>query len=118
MAKFDESNKVSTEDMEQIAGGTSKETAADSRFLHELLRDNPDYQPHIYNARQVANVWRYVKDIVGAWKSVGVICEASCGVASHLEKSNSYYIDNKEVSRQEAINHAMEVVGKTITGNW
>ncbi len=110
MAKFDESKKVSTEEMEQVAGGTAQETAADSIFLNELLRGRPE-QPNRYSEFKV-RLQNHSQEIVDAWASVGVTCKIDNGSFNSDGGNNVYSINGKEVSRDAACKYAMRMVGK------
>ncbi len=89
---MDENKKVSTEDMEQVAGGTDHQTADDSRFLNVLLRGRPG-QCNRYGENTVRYL-NYDKEIAKAWASVGVTCKIDSG--GWL--SGGYSISKKRIS--------------------
>ncbi len=98
-------NILDMEDLEKTAGGTPGELADDTRFLNVLLRGRQG-QPGRYNAVKCFFSGDVAREIQTAWKSVGIdIWQADVG-------GNSYSLNGKEITRDEAWAHAEKVVGK------
>ena len=106
-------NELSTEQLEEVAGGNKYHTADDSCFLNVLLQGHPA-QPDRHGALKLQvsydsdNAPRYA-EIKNAWKAVGVdvkIKDDSIG--------NKYSINGQKVTREMAMNHAMKVMGKQL----
>ena len=102
---------MSDEELDQVAGGTNGETASDSRFLNSLNGSCDRY-----------GTWRiqhedHDNEIRDAWKRVGVDVKIRTGNLFTGGSDNVYSINGKEVSRTEAIQHAMNVTGKQMAWN-
>lgn len=83
---------LSPEDLEGVSGGNCKELSSDSYELSKLgLCGNYDYYDLLWAPG-------HCQAVVDAWKKAGVDCRFSdvCG--------NTYYINGKKVSRNDAIN--------------
>lgn len=114
----DELNKLSDEDLDNVAGGSFFETADDSYFLNSLNG--------LCDCYDATKIFLSMKDDEGAtlsgkiekaWESVGIKAELYPNLTSH----NKYFIDGKEITREEAHQHAMRVVGYTMKDsdwNW
>ena len=110
---------MSDDELDNVAGGACGETGQDSRFLNVLLRGNPA-QCDRYGAWRIS-VESHEDEIKKAWAAVGVDAEIDGGNYFILGKSNSYSINGKKVTRDEAYQHAMNVVGKQMSKsdwNW
>ena len=111
MRKLFANKALDVEEMENVAGGSADQTADDSRFLNVLLRGHPA-QCDRYGEKKItldyANNDRRFAEIEAAWKV--------CGVEAKVKKSyaNHYYIDGFEVTQSQAMNHAMNVMGKKL----
>ena len=111
MRKLFANKALDVEEMENVAGGSYDQTADDSRFLNVLLRGHPA-QCDRYGEKKIkldyANNDRRFAEIEAAWKV--------CGVEAKVKKSyaNHYYIDGLEVTQSQAMNHAMNVMGKQL----
>ena len=112
MKKLFADKTLDAEQMEEVAGGTIKETADDSRFLNVLLRGHP-LQPDRYGEERldydVANKHSRYREIEKAWEA--------CGVDVRIREggSNNYYsINGETVTREAAMNHAMAVMGRPL----
>ena len=100
MMKLDKENKLTNDELEQVAGGGG--WADDSRFLNVLLRGRK-VQCGRYGGWTVDN---HSEEIEKAWRSVGVII-------LHDVHGYGYSLDYKtEISQAEAWLHAEQVVGK------
>ena len=109
MMKPDKTNKLSNEELEQVSGGCVYETANDSKFLNVLLRDTGYYRCDRYGRATV--VWGSsgispLADVENAWKGLGIKIEF------HDRANNKYYLDGKQITRDEAWDHAEKLVGK------
>ena len=100
----DELEKMSDEELENVAGGTYKETAADSRFLNDLagLCDRFGSTRAFFDTNKVA------EEAKSGWGKVGIEFYFRPGVG------NKYYLDGKRISRNEAIRYACNKVGKNL----
>ncbi len=113
MRKLFADKALDTEQMDDVAGGTYHETADDSRFLNVLLQGHPA-QPDRYGERKLDldyanNASRYA-EIRAAWNACGVHLQ----YIGTVEKDNVYYIGNKEVTQEQARQHAMNVMGRQL----
>ena len=103
-----ELEKLTDEELDWVAGGNLYELADDGRFLNVLLRGRPG-QCDRYGE------WRaqfHMDDIAKAWASVGIAAKLDNRLGIH----NKYYLDGKQISRDEAMEHAEQVVGKHLDG--
>ncbi|MBR3722115.1 MAG: hypothetical protein IKN12_05045 [Selenomonadaceae bacterium] len=96
-----ENAKLNDEELEQVVGGDVM--ADDSRYLNVLLRGREGHCGRYGYWKALDNY----KEIVNAWASVGV--EFNCDGEDFCYR---YYIDGRQVSRDEAWLHAEQVVGK------
>ena len=109
MRKLFADKTLDAEQMDGVAGGTYGENADDSRFLNVLLRGRPG-QPDRYGETRCYGSSEIEKEITTAWASVGVTANIYKAPAG----KNHYYINGKEVTRDQAWAHAQQVVGKTL----
>lgn len=97
-------NMLTLEEMEDVSGGSYHQLSCDGFFLRWLLVGRPG-QP-----QNAPEFWELnekdAENIVQAWKTVGVECKGE----PYLD--NKYYIKGREVSMEDAYNHAMNLVGK------
>ncbi len=113
MRKLFANKALDVEQMDDVAGGSYHELADDSRFLNVLLRGHPA-QPDRHGERKLeldyANNGSRYAELRNAWDACGV----------HLHKidetgGNRYVLHSgREVTREQAMNHAMNVVGKQL----
>ena len=113
MRKLFANKALDTEQMDDVAGGTYHQTADDSRFLNVLLRGHPA-QPDRYGERKLDldyanNASRYA-EIRAAWNACGVYLQH----IGTVESDNVYYIGDKEVTQEQARQHAMNVMGRQL----
>ncbi len=105
-----ENKKVSMEEMGKVTGGTLTDSSADSKFLGALTGKCDRYGTGmIYWSTQAAN------EVKNAWAELGVTVEMK------KNDPNRYFVGGKEISRDEAMEHAQNVVGKHIdrkTWDW
>ncbi len=103
-----EAKELNAEQLEVVSGGLDQETKLDSYFLNYMLGNDvcrrwQGSDGKLYND---TDIFRQVRD---AWRKVGVEF-----VADYSDK-NEYYIDGKQVSRRQALEHAQSVLGKKVT---
>jgi hypothetical protein len=113
MRKLFANKALDVEEMDNVAGGSIHEIADDSRFLNVLLRGHPA-QPDRHGERKLeldyANNGSRYAELRTAWEACGV----------HLHKidetgGNRYVLHSgREVTREQAMNHAMNVIGKQL----
>ena len=112
-------SKLNDQELEGVAGGSAGTTAEDSRFLNVLLAGKPS-QCDRYGAARI-RLEDHDSEIADAWKSVGVDATIHSGGPISSGRANTYKINGKEVSHYEAMQHAMNVVGKQMSRedwNW
>ena len=108
---------ISDDELDGVSGGSSGQTADDSRFLNVLLQGR-DWQPERYGQFRL-KMSDYDGEIQNAWKSVGVDATIRTGNILGSGRQNTYEINGKEVSQYEAMQHAMNVVGRHLkTSDW
>ncbi|MBE8952133.1 MAG: hypothetical protein SR1Q7_03180 [Quinella sp. 1Q7] len=95
---------MSDEELSMVAGGTKYEMANDSRFLNSLNGSCDRY-----------GEWRVLfeenlEEIKEAWKTVGIVAHLWDGA-----NKNEYYLDGKQITQEEARQHAMKVTGHYMT---
>ena len=93
---------MSDEELDQVAGGTANQMADDSQFLNELTGKQDRYG----SFRCWFEGVRIGKELTKSWAAVGVTY-----VYSQNWNDCKYSIDGRDVSQQEARNHAMRVTG-------
>lgn len=91
---------LSDEELDQVAGGNYDECVADMNFLRQCEVDVGDYDPD-YDL-----LFLRVEE---AWAKVGIKCSAWDMDYNVSVYKNKYYLDGKEISREEAIEHAKKV---------
>ena len=106
MKKIDmELEAMSDEELEQVAGGTWAETAADSRFLNSLNGSTDRY-----GALRIAFTpgSKIQEEIQRGWEKVGITFTWHNGAIS----GNEYYLKGRKITQSEARKHAMQFTGK------
>ena len=113
MRKLFADKQVSAEQLEAVAGGSTKQTADDSRFLNVLLRGHPN-QPNRYGETRAGSM--YEADTVRAevrkgWKA--------CGIRFGRRGSDeeNYYEDmntKQSMTQESAMRLAMQRMGKQL----
>ena len=88
-----ELEKLTDEQLDQIAGGNTIETSRDSHFLYDHgLMDT------WYGDYKVGWQWLSVSPKIDAgWSKAGITC------VTKPSKSNQYFVGGKEITRDEAI---------------
>ena len=97
--------QLSDEELDGIAGGTNFESAEDSKFLNNLLNGTEYYQCNSYSVNEIADVVPRFQ-LMMAWKSIGI------DVKLARNYKNTYILDGKEISRDQALEYAKKTVGK------
>jgi len=105
--------KLSDNSLNLVSGGTKQETADDSRFLNVLLYGRP-YQCDRYGEYRVSR-GDHDGEISNAWASVGVQVAFDSGTLVRDGGANHYYVNNKEVTQEQARQYAMKVTGVYLT---
>lgn len=96
---------MSQEELENVAGGTYNQTAADSRFLHDLNGSTDGY-----SAGSAFFIHSKIsREVTAAWSKLGISVDTSWGCPD-----NKYYLDGKEITRREAINYACKKYNTTL----
>lgn len=99
---------MSDDELDQVAGGNCYETADDSRFLNSLNGSCDRYgATRIY----FAHGWTGIDaEIDKAWATVGI--KAHCNpIWSYKSDHNTYELNGKQITQEEARQHAMKVTG-------
>ena len=97
---------MSDEELDHVAGGNCFAMADDSRFLNSLNGSTNRYsEAQIYTNDHING------EIRKAWADVGINCYLHPGLVG----DNQYYLNGKEITQEQARQHAMNVVGKQMT---
>jgi len=100
--------KISDNSLDFVSGGNTVETSDDSKFLNSLLYHRPA-QCDRYGTWRI-EYQSHDEEIRTAWASVGV-----AAFLNDYDLNNSYMVNGKWVSQDEARWHAMEVTGVYLT---
>ena len=108
--------KLTDDELDNVAGGTPGESANDSRFLNVLLHETDKYhQCDRYGELKIVWSAGAREDVRKSWYSLGI--DFKHGYVG----GNEYKLNGKKISREEAWAHAESVVGKHLTKeqwNW
>ena len=108
--------KLTDDELDNVAGGTQYESADDSRFLNVLLHKTTKYhQCDRYGQFNMFFGAGARADLIKSWNSLGIELEED------FYEENTYRLNGKKISREEAWAHAESVVGKHLTKeqwNW
>jgi len=107
---------MSDEELSMVAGGTKTETANDSRFLNSLNGSCDRYGTYKVSPSTPGSDARR-KEIKDAWAKVGI----KATLAVEYDWQNRYFLDGREITQEEARQHAMNVTGHHMTEadwNW
>ena len=112
-----ELEKLTDEELDLVAGGNAEQTSEDSKFLNVILRGRPGQCDRYGTLRvRMKNCDSAIRE---AWKSVGVDATIKSGNALTEGGDNIYKIGGKTVDQCDAMQHAMDVVGKQLRRkNW
>jgi len=105
--------KISDNSLNLVSGGTKAETADDSRFLNSLLYGRPD-QCDRYGEYRVSCGTHDVS-IERAWQSVGITAVLNSGNLVKQGDSNTYWLNGRQLTQEQARQHAMKVTGVYLT---
>ena len=105
-----EIKKLNKEELDQVAGGNAEQTSNDSRFLNSLNGSTDRYGV----ARITWSFGAHTSEITKGWATVGIRAEVNWGGGDY-GKRNRYYLDGKEITQEEARQHAMEVTQHYMT---
>ena len=98
---------MSDEELDNVAGGSCYELADDSRFLNSL-----NGSCNRYGATRYFFSSLYDREkLKAAWLKVGIEAKLYKG----LSCDNEYYLDGKQITQEQARQHAMEVTGHHMT---
>ena len=98
---------MSDEELDNVAGGTCYEMADDSRFLNSLNGSCDRYgATKIFFSGSSKR-----EELKAAWLTVGIETKLS----KNLSGNNEYYLDGKQITQEQARQHAMNVVGKQMS---
>ena len=107
---------MSDEELSMVAGGTKTETANDSRFLNSLNGSCDRYGTYKVSPSTPGSDARR-EEIKNAWAKVGI----KATLAVEYDWQNRYFLDGREITQEEARQHAMNVTGHHMTEadwNW
>ena len=96
---------MSEEELDNVAGGNCFEMSNDSRFLNSL-----NGSTNRYRDIQIVSQGHH-QEIKKGWATVGIDCYLHPGIYG----DNRYYLDGKQITQEQARQHAMNVVGKQMT---
>lgn len=95
--------KLSMEELDQVAGGSLQESSSDSKFLGALTGKCDRYGTGmIYWSRPAAD------EVRSAWSSVGI------DIKMNKDAGNQYFLNGKEITQAQAMDHAQAVTGKQL----
>lgn len=100
----DQLEQLNDEELEQVAGGTYNETAADSRFLNDLAGLTDRYGA----ARAFFEDAKISQEVTAAWNKLGIGVDTSWGA------SNKYFRKGVEITRNEAFKIACDKYKKKL----
>jgi len=107
----DELEKMTDEELDQVAGGSPGELANDSRFLNVLLQgEKKYYQCDRYGEFTMFWSDNARKDLYKSWNSLGIEVENNFGENTYIRSW-----DKKKMSQAEAWEYAESKVGKHLT---
>ena len=101
---------LSDDELEQVAGGNCYESADDSRFLNSLNGSTDRYgATRLFFSMGWTGIDAEIRD---AWAKVGVEAEIDSGnILNPGGYKNIYKINGKQVTQEQARQHAMNVTG-------
>ena len=101
---------MSDEELENVAGGNAEQTSNDSRFLNSLNGSTDRYGPE----RIAWSFGIHNAEIERGWATVGIKAEVyfACGA---FGRHNRYYLNGKQITQEEARQHAMKVTKHFMT---
>ncbi len=112
MKKEMENKKVSLEAMENVAGGNALETSDDSRFLNVVLQGRAGKCDRY--GEPTMRLGNHDQEIANAWASVGIKAKIHTGNFFTSGDDNTYFINDAELTRKQAMDHAMMITGRQV----
>ncbi len=101
-------NMLTADELDGAAGGAAGEMASDSQFLNRLLQGRAGC-PNIHSGMNcLLDGGAFRKELTAAWASVGI----TANLSGSLSGKNIYMLDGREITRQEAIDHANQMAGQ------
>ena len=101
---------LNVEELGAIAGGYNHETSQDSLFLNEMGTGC-----NRYGAWKVSVERSCCNDIAKHWQQFGITVDMDDPVMGDwCGHPNIYYLDGKEISRDDAMRHVAKALGKTV----
>ena len=94
----DELEKLSDEDLENIAGGTIRQTSEDSKFLYKYGLVS-DYHGTIATTFGWSE---YSKEVDNGWAKAGITC------VTKPMSDNQYFMNGKEITLGQAVAHVQK----------
>jgi len=105
--------KLSDNSLNFVSGGTKAETSDDSKFLNSLLYHRL-YQCDRYGEYRVS-CGDHDQEITKAWESVGIVPVLNSGNLVSQGDSNTYWLNGRQLTQEQARQHAMDVTGVYLT---
>ena len=102
--KFLDDELMTDEELDQVAGGTIRESVNDSECLSLFGLTKDYYKIELTN---IFNGDSNLEKIKQGWARVGV------NVVQHYAEDNEYYIDGKSVTQNQAWRHVFELSKST-----
>ena len=105
--------QMSDDELEKVSGGSCYEMADDSRFLNSLNGSVNRYGA----TKMYFHTGSYGEELKAAWANLGIKMEY-CGDLNLFDNPNSrnkYELNGKQITQEEARQHAMKVTGHYIT---
>ena len=96
---------MSDDELDNVAGGNCFEMSDDSKFLNSL-----NGSTNRYRDLQILTEG-HVQEIKKAWATVGIDCYLHPGCIG----DNRYSLNGKQITQEQARQHAMEVTGHHMT---
>ncbi len=113
MIKMTSTKKISDNSLNLVSGGTKAQTADDSRFLNTLLYHRLG-QCDRYGEYRVS-CGDHDGEIERAWQSVGITAVLNSGNLVKQGESNTYWLNGRQITQEQARQHAMDVTGVYLT---
>ena len=104
MANINEKEMMSKEELDNVAGGSRGECAADSRHLAKYGLMKQTWAGDFLGGD-------HDDELASAWSKVGIAIEIHTGNFFTGGKSNKYWLDGKQITQEEAWKHLDKVMG-------
>ena len=110
--KLKNGTKLSDEELSKVAGGMCYETADDTRFLNSLNGSVDRLgQFKVMMTRTIAG------QVEKAWADVGIEAKVNKSLYNSPFDKNTYKLNGKVITQEQARQHAMEVTGHHMNEN-